>query len=90
MLKLTQKQKGNEQWYKENLVSFLKDRKLKGKYLVIHNKEIKKSFDNEHKAIEFAFEKYQNFNECIVREVIDEKSIVNFLNVKFSPSKTIS
>ena len=81
MFDLTKKQKENEQWYKANLNSFLEDKELKGKYLVIHNKEIKKVFDNEHKALEFAFKEYKNFDECI-REVIDEKEIINFVNVK--------
>ena len=83
MFDLTKKQKENEQWYKENLNSFLEDKELKGKYLVIHNKEIKKVFNNEHKALEFAFEEYKTFDECIVREVIDEKKVINFVNVKF-------
>ena len=85
MLDLTEKQKENEQWYKEHLDSFLKDQKLKGKYLVIHDKKVKKAFEHEHNAIEFVFKEYKNFDECIIREAIDEKEVINFVNVKFRP-----
>ena len=85
MLDLTKKQKENEKWYKEHLDSFLKDSQLKYKYLVIRNQEIEKTFEHEHNAIEYVFQKYKGLDECIIREVIDEKEVINFVNVKFKP-----
>ena len=85
MYDLTEKQKENEGWFEDHLEDFLKNLEYKGKYLVIHNREVKKAFEYEHHAIEFAAREFKSFDECIIREVIDEREIVNFVNVQFGP-----
>ena len=59
----TEKQKENIKYFEENLEEFLKDDLLKGKYIVIHDKEIKNSFDTFEATLKYAIENSENGNE---------------------------
>ena len=81
MFDLTKKQKENEEWYEQNKESIVENLRYKNKYLVIYNKKIIKAFEHSQEAISFALKEYHGFNECIVKEAINEKEVINFVNV---------
>ena len=82
MVGLTKAQKKNIKWFEDNLKDILKNPDYKDKHLVIYNKEIIRTFEHAHHAIDFAAKKFKNFDECVIQEAIDEKEIINFVNVQ--------
>ena len=82
MIDLTEIQKENIKWFKENLKGILKKPAYKDKHLVIHNKEIVNAFEHAHHAIDFVIKKFKSFDECVIQEAIDEKEVINFINVQ--------
>ncbi len=74
----TEKQKENIKYFEENLEEFLKDDLLKGKYIVIHDKEIKNSFDTFEATLKYAIENYRK-DELIIQQVISKNDYINYL-----------
>ena len=78
---LTEKQKENEKWYEQNEENIIMDLKYKNKHLVIYNKKIIQAFEHSQEAVNFALKEYQGFDECVIKEAVDEKEAVSFINV---------
>lgn len=81
---LTEKQKENLNFFKDNLDKYLQDNLLKDKFVVIHEKTIVKAFDSFEAALSYAVSTLPN-DEFIIQEVISDSDTVNFL---YSASKS--
>ena len=70
--------KENVDFFYANLEKYLKDPELIHKYLVIHYKEVKKSFKKFPEALEYAVVNLPK-NEYIIQQVFKNDEIVNFI-----------
>ena len=75
---LTERQKENLEYFKENLDTYLADKLLKAKFIVIHDKKKYGVFDSFEKAITEAVASLPR-DEFIIQQVISESDTVNFL-----------
>ena len=66
--------KENIDFFYENLEKYLEDPNLLHKYLVIHNKEVKKSFKKFPDALEYGIENLPR-NEFVIQQVLDEECV---------------
>lgn len=71
-------QKENLAFFKKELKNFLQNELYKGKFIIIHDKQVKGIFDTFEAAINFAVSKYPR-NEFVIQQVIDESDTINFL-----------
>ena len=69
--------KENIDFFYDNLETFLKDKSLLLKYLVIHNKEVKKVFKEFPEALKYAVVNLPK-NEYVIQQVLGEEC-VNFI-----------
>jgi hypothetical protein len=74
----TEAQKGNLQYFQENLADFLKNPIYKHKFAVISGKEIAGIFDTFSNAIEDAASRFPQ-GEYIIQQIIDQDEVINFL-----------
>lgn len=70
-------QKENIDYFYDNLEKYLKDPNLLYRYLVIHNKEVKKVFKDFPDALKFAVVNLPE-NEYAIQQVLDE-DCANFI-----------
>jgi len=70
--------KENMAFFNQNLENFLSDSKLKHKFVVIHNKEVKGYFDSFSIALEYASVNFP-VEEFVVQQVIGEDEQINFI-----------
>lgn len=70
--------KENIDFFYDNLESFLKDETLLYKYLVIHKKEVKKSFKEFPEALKYAVVNLPK-NEYVIQQVLKKDETVNFI-----------
>ena len=75
---MEQKKKENIDFFYENLKDYLKDEKLKYKYVVIYNKELKNSFDTFDRALEYALSNFPQ-SEFAIQQVIGQDEQIGFL-----------
>ncbi len=68
----------NLKYFQDNLQEFLKNPVYRHKYLVIHNEEVKGSFDTFAAALEDALA-HCSQDEFVVQQVLDESEQINFL-----------
>lgn len=68
----------NIDYFKASLPQLLNDPILKGKFVVIHNKNVKHSSDSFETALSWAV-KSLPVDEFIVQQIIDPNDQVNFL-----------
>jgi hypothetical protein len=69
--------KENIDFFYDNLETYRKEPELLYKYLIIHNKEVKKVFKKFPEALEFAVSNLPD-NEYVIQQVLD-KECVNFI-----------
>jgi len=84
MSDLSEKQKVNSAYFKQNLNQFLSNPMLKNKFIIIHDEKMVGSFDSFENALNDAIQKYPN-NEFVIQQVISESDTVSFL---FAARKT--
>jgi hypothetical protein len=70
--------KQNIDFFYDNLGNFLRDKSLLYKYLVIHNKEVKKVFKEFPEALKYAVDNLPK-NEYVIQQVLNKKEMVNFI-----------
>ncbi|MCG3175366.1 MAG: hypothetical protein MOGMAGMI_00295 [Candidatus Omnitrophica bacterium] len=70
--------KENIHFFNQNLENFLSDSKLKHKFVVIHNREVKGCFDLFSTALEYALFNF-SVEEFIVQQVISEGEQITFI-----------
>ena len=68
----------NFDFFNENLENYLKDEKMKFKFLVIHNKDVVQHFDTFEMAIQFA-STHLPLDEFIIQQVIGKDEQINFI-----------
>ena len=78
MADFTEKQKLNLQFYKDHLQQWLNETHLKEKYIVIHDEDIKGTYDTFEAALKFAIENFPKV-EFIIQQVISTDSYINYL-----------
>ena len=75
---MEQKQKDNLEYFQNNLNTWLKDIKLKHKFVVICEKEVKGSFDSFEAGLEYASSNFSP-SEFIIQQVISSSEQLNFI-----------
>lgn len=70
--------KENIDFFYDNLETFLKDESLLHKFLVIHNKEVKKAFKEFPEALKYAVVNLPK-NEYVIQQVMKKNETVNFI-----------
>ena len=78
MTDFTDKQKKDIAFFRNHLGSFLNNKLLRGKHVVVSNEEIAGCFDSFEKAIEHAVENFEK-GSYIIQEVADPREINNFI-----------
>ncbi len=78
MVEFSEKQKENLKFFKDNLNTMIEDKLLKDKYVVIHDKEIKATFDTFDLALNHAIANFPR-KEFIIQQVISTDSYINYL-----------
>ena len=76
MRTLTEKQKKDISYFKNNLNEFLTDMLLVNKYVVISDEKIQNSFDTIENAVNYAVDNFK-IGEYIIQQIIDESKIIN-------------
>ncbi len=71
--------KENIDFFYDNLETFLKDKSLLHKYLVIHNKEVKKVFKEFPEALKYAVVNLPK-NEYVIQQVLGEEEAVYIIS----------
>ncbi len=71
-------QNKNLEYFKQNLAEFLENKILANKYIVIHDEQIKGSFDDFESALDYAVLSLPK-GEFIIQQVINEDEIVSFI-----------
>ena len=71
--------KENIDFFYDNLKTFLKDKSLLYKYLVIHNKEVKKAFKEFPQALKYAVVNLPK-NEYVIQQVLEEEEAVYIIS----------
>ena len=78
MYDLTKTQIQDIDYFESNLKSFLKDKNLRFKQVIISNGEIVGVFDGLDTATAFAVENLKK-GKYIIQQVVDENDMVNFV-----------
>ena len=68
----------NSDFYARESTVLLTNPLYKGKFVVIHNQELKGSFDSFNNALQFATSNLP-LEEFIIQQVIDENEQINFV-----------
>ena len=80
MLDFTEKQRECINYFKSNLDEFLNNNLLNGKFVIISNSKIQRSFDSFGMAIDYAVENFEK-GSYIIQEIADPREINNFIRV---------
>jgi hypothetical protein len=72
------KKQENIDFFYEHLEEYLKNKTYKGKFLVIHNKEIHGAYDEFPSALEFALVNLPK-DEFAIQQVIADDEQINFI-----------
>lgn len=75
---MTTKKQENIDFFNSNFQTYLANNMLKSKFVVIHNKELKASFDTFSSALEFASSKFPT-DEFVIQQVIGQDEQINFI-----------
>ncbi len=71
--------KENIDFFYENLETYRKEPELLHKYLVIHNKEVKRAFKDFPEALKYAVVNLPN-NEYVIQQVLDDQEPVYIIS----------
>jgi hypothetical protein len=72
------KKEANIQWFRGHLGTLLADVRLKGKFVVVHDMEVKSKFDTFETALREAISKYPA-DEFAIQQVIEDNATINYL-----------
>ncbi len=68
----------NLRFFQDNLNDFLANPLYKHKFVVVHNEEVKGTYDTFSVALEYAVANYPQ-DEFVVQQVLNEDEQINFL-----------
>ncbi len=78
MCAASEKKRGNIDWFVANRDKLLTDQRLRNKFVVIHDLEVKSSFDTFDAALRAALATLPA-DEFAIQQVVEENATINFL-----------
>jgi hypothetical protein len=76
---MADKKTENVQYFRSHLAELLQQPLLRGKFVVVHDKEVKASFDTFDAALRHAVASFP-VTEFIIQQVVEENATVSFLS----------
>lgn len=68
----------NIEFFRAQLPTLLGNPLLRGKFVVVHDQQVKQSFDTFDSALRFAVSQFPS-DEFVIQQVVDDNEAINFL-----------
>lgn len=75
---MVDKKQMNIEFFRAQLATLLANPLLRGKFLVVHDQQVKQSFDTFDSALRYAVSQFPP-EEFIVQQVVEDNEVINFL-----------
>lgn len=75
---MVDKKQMNIEFFRAQLATLLTNPLLRGKFLVVHDQQVKQSFDTFDSALRYAVSQLPA-DEFIIQQVVQDNEVINFL-----------